>query len=261
MNLLSSREGRVRCQGYGAFVVAALLANLFAANAQANTLIFTYNNNSTIDVQARFDIDNSAKTVTVYLLNLQQNPADFSGVLGSVRFTVGNIDTTATPLPSMTGSSYSTFNVTASGAPGPAGAAPNWIFSTSGSQARLCTVCAGGSGSGMIIGGPDPASGKYAQTLKKTDFIIASGGTYSSGALQGLDTNPDWVFSFPGITQGQPVTITNVIFGFGTIDGSNTITVANPTEAFAPEPRPIGIISAGLSLICFAFGWRKVRNS
>ena len=113
----------------------------------------------------------------------------------------------------------------------------------------------------MIIGGPDPLSGKYTHQLRKEDYIIASGANYSSGALQGLDTAPDWVLYFPAISQGQTITISNVIFGggVGVPYGTDFYNVDIPTEAFAPEPQPRAVIVGGSALCLLSALVRRGR--
>ena len=78
----------------------------------------------------------------------------------------------------------------------------------------------------LLIGGPNPITGLYDAALANgvtpaghQPYILASGGTYSSGPLSGptftgLKSSPEWVLNVPQLTATSAVT--GVPFGFGT---------------------------------------------
>jgi hypothetical protein len=245
-------------------VVAGLV---FPAPAQASTIIFAtgvQHLTSDINVRAQFDIDNTAQTVTIHLLNLQVNPAGITSVLGSVRFNITGAGTTPTPNGTI-GSNISTFGVDKNGNPVTQSGTNTWTANNiGGNTIGFCTVCASGGNNDLVIGGPN-ASGLYTGNNSvgpaHSPFIIGSGLSYSApSVLAGLNTAPSWTIHFNGITQGQSVTISNVIFGFGTGTnyGTDFYTMPNYTEYDAPEPESNIMVVTGLGLVLAAVAMRRI---
>jgi hypothetical protein len=251
----------LRKRGFYA-LAAAILFTWMTPAAQASTIVFAYNNSSTIDVKAQFDVDNAAKTVSIYLLNLQNNPTSILSVLGSVRFNV--IGAGINPDPIITGSSFSTFDIDKRGSPLSHPGAPNaWqADNIGGNTVAFCATCAAGGNTELLIGGPGPDgiySGNGSIGPAHSPYIIGSGATYSSGALAGLDTTPGWTLYFGGISS-QQVMISNVIFGFGTGAGYGTDFYSVPayTEMDTPEPETKMMMATGIGLVLLAVAARRM---
>ena len=237
---------------------SAILATWLTPAAQASSFIFANAN-----VRAQFDVDNTAQTVTIYLLNLQLNPKDITEALGSLRLN---------PDPSLAASKISTFDINANGVPLPDKVDNSWAaHPLGGTTIGLCAVCASGGSTELIIGGPD-GNGRYSagdskiQTNgPKIPFIIGSGATYTSGKLAGLDTSPSWTLKFSGITNSQKAAISNVTFGFGLDSGkgygTDFYTMANYTEYDVPEPESNIMVITGLGLVLLSVAVRRYRQS
>jgi hypothetical protein len=251
-------------------VCAVVLIGLAPA-VRANTVVFATGTQLlggyTENARAAFDIDNTAHTITVYLLNLVADPTNVDQAIGSLRF---SIDGAGAPIPSMGLASGAVFDINSGGVIKNVATETTNVWQTTGSaqgsgeQVTLCAVCTSGGTTGLIVGGP-AVSGKYDSadpTLRGTSgapWIIGSGAAYSSGALAGLDTSPSWVITFPTGTNLSSIVITNVIFGFGESAnyGWNDITV--PVET--PELSPTILIGTGLGLLALAVGVRRLRRS
>jgi hypothetical protein len=219
------------------------------------------------NAQATFDINNTAHTITVSLLNLIVDPTNVDQAIGSLRF---SIDGAGAPIPSMGLASGAVFDINSGGVIKNAATETTNVWETngvaqgSGEQVTLCAVCANGGTAGLIVGG-SAASGKYDSadgTLRGSSgapWIIGSGSAYASGAFAGLNTSPSWVITFPTGTNLSSIVITNVIFGFGeSADyGWNSITV--PVET--PELSPTILIGIGLGLLALAARVVHLRRS
>jgi hypothetical protein len=247
-----------------------LAATIFAGSSQASVMVFstgaTTLGGSPINASAEFDFDPTNHRITIYLLNLQQNPADITSVLGSIRFTVSGAG--ANPTGTVQSSSFATFDIQGSNpGKGTPIADPNspetntWNYiQVSGTQMALCTTCAAGGNNNLIIGGPN-ASGVFSagngSIYSHQPFILGSGATYASGALQNMDSTPYWVINVP--TETPAITVSAVIFGFGTATnfGANSIEVDTFTT---PEPGPLVCVFAGLGLIGLGAWKRRSRQ-
>jgi hypothetical protein len=236
--------------------------------ARANTIVFAtgvQHLTSEISAEAQFDIDTTAQTVTIHLLNLENNPSGITSVLGSLRFNITGAG--ATPAPVEVSDNVSTFGIDGSGNPFTQNAADAWKASNiGGNTIAFCTTCANGGNNVLIIGGPN-ASGTYTgngSIRSHSPFIIGSGQVYSSpSALAGLDTAPSWTFKFSGITPGQPVVISNVVFGFGTGQnyGTDFYTMQTYTEIDAPEPETYVLGMTGFGLMLASAALRRFGRS
>jgi hypothetical protein len=246
------------------FAIGALLT-AGATDAHANTVVFatgpTRLGDRSINVSAQFELDPSNHHVTITLLNFQTDPVDVTQLLGSVRFTLSGAGATPIPLISQVGAS--TFDVDGNGNPVTDVAAPVWTAANIGStQIALCTVCGNGGNKDLIIGGPNVngryvnANGSIAGNDGHNPFLIASGATYASGALYGLDTSPSWMLAIPSETAS--VAVSNVIFGFGTGTnyGTNFIQIENPASTSAPEPASLIGMGSGIGLLSIGL-WKS----
>ncbi len=244
--------------------------------AGASTVIFATHPQQVagreINVKATFDFDFTARTVTIYLLNLEANPTDISQALGSLRFDLVNAG--ATPTLAYLRSSIGTFDINNQGGLVSDTQKNRWKVNNTGfdggNQVAFCVVCAqGGTGKEMVLGGPSGTDGNatysnaiIAQDTTLTDgnsnpFIIGSGLAYAKGPLHTLNTSPDWVFKLPNVT--PTVMVSNVIFGFGegAAYGATSFTMANYTEYDVPEPESNVMVVTGLGMLAIAFA---VRN-
>lgn len=260
-------------------VLCIALFVCLAHASHANTVVFAtgtqllggYAENA----QATFDINNTAHTITVHLLNLELNPSDVDQAIGSLRFTLNGA---GTPVPNatLTGISDTKLDISNNGTPTKVAAETTTVWQTSaavqagGWQVALCAVCAAGGTNGLIIGGPNATiNGKYAAadaTLTAgttAQWIIGSGLTYTGSGtnnrLAGMDTTPDFTITFPTTTNLSALVITNVIFGFGESAnyGWNSITVPQET----PDPNTMVLIGTGLALVAIGVGTGRLRRS
>ena len=252
------------------FWISLACAVLWASHAQANTIIFAsgvQHLTSDINVKAQFDIDTSAQTITIHLLNLQPNPAGITSVLGSLRFDITGAGSTPTPSGPII-SNISTFGIDKNGNPVAQSGTSTWTANNiGGNTIGFCTTCASGGNSDLLIGGPN-ASGVYTGNNSigpaHSPFIIASGLSYNAPSiLAGLNTSPSWTIHFNGITQGQPVMISNVIFGFGTGTnyGTDFYTMPTYTDYDLPEPESNVMVVSGLGLVLISVAVRRYRRS
>jgi hypothetical protein len=214
-----------------------------------------------INATATFDINTTAKTITVHLLNNLIDPTDEKQAIGSVRFNIGTSATlAASPLQS---ESYTTFDISSTGTPTTATAvttgSPWQVLNTTGTQIALCVVCTAGATKDLILGGP-ASNLKYTSpdtTLKSTSarWIIGSGALYTKGNLKNVDASPDFVIHFN--TSIDNVVISNVFIGFGEAAGYGDESFATET----PEPDSVILFLTGLGLIGFAVGSKRIRRS
>lgn len=216
-----------------------------------------------INVKATFDFDYTAQTVTISLLNLELNPTNLGQTLGSVRFDIDG----ATATPTYVSSSIGTFDIDNLGRPKSDNKPNAWGASNiGGNTIGFCAVCAaGGVGiADLVIGGPDSNlrysndDGTLKNRSKPEPFIIGSGGTYTSSALQTLDSSPSWVYRLSNMTPN--VMVSNVFLGFGegAAYGSASYFMANYTEYDIPEPESNILVITGLAI---AAGARRYLHS
>lgn len=258
---------------FGLALAALVLSAWLAPIARANSIIFASgvqrigSDNAEINVRAQFDIDNTAKTVTIYLLNLEADPAAITSVLGSLRFDLSGAGTS--PAPTIANYGFSTFDIDKHGNPATDNSAPGDLWKANnigGNTIAFCATCASGGNKEMIIGGPGIAgtyTGNGSIGPAHSPFIIASNATYPSGVLAGLDTSPSWVLHFNGISTATPVTISNLTFGFGTGTnyGTDFYTIPDYTESDAPEPESSVMVVTGLGLVLLSAAARRSRRS
>ncbi|MBS1856100.1 MAG: hypothetical protein JST11_12090 [Acidobacteria bacterium] len=249
---------------------AAFLSLFFVslATGHSSTIVFSTGpatvGGAPVNVSAQFDFNATAHTVTIRLLNLQNDPAGVTSVLGSVRFTLTNAG--SDPTGTVQSSNFATFAIDKNGNPYADSVSTNYwnVSNIGGTTMAFCTVCAAGGNHDLIIGGP-AASGVYssaengggsiAGNKAHNPFILGSNASYSSpSVLAGINSAPSWVISLPTIT--PTVTVTSVIFGFGTGTNYGTGTFAVNS---IPEPGPVFSVVGGLALILL--GARKRRAS
>ncbi len=211
-----------------------------------------------INIKATFDFDYNAQTVTISLLNLESNPTDIAQALSSVRFNI----TGATATPTYVSSSIGTFDIDNQGRPRADNRANTWVATNiGGNTIGFCAVCAsGGVGTAdLLLGGPAASNLRYSNddgTLRNRTsaqpFILASGGTYSSGALRTLDSSPSWVYRLSNMTPN--VMVSNVFLGFGegAAYGSASYFMANYTEYDVPEPGSGTLVITALGIVAAA---------
>jgi hypothetical protein len=218
-----------------------------------------------INVKATFDFDYTAQTVTISLLNLELNPTDIAQTLGSVRFDIAGASAT----PTYVSSSIGTFDIDNQGRPRTDNRANTWVATNiGGNTIGFCAVCAsGGVGNAdLVVGGPDSNlrysndDGTLKNLTKPEPFIIGSGDTYTSSALQPLDTSPSWVYKLSNMTPN--VMVSNVFLGFGegAAYGSASYFMASYTEYDVPEPGSLVLMMVGLGIVVAARRYLHARS-
>lgn len=236
-----------------------------AAPARSSSVIFTTSpgalvTGSPVDAEADFILDSVNHTITITLLNHEVNPQRDFQALSSIQVTISNLSGGLTP--GVNSSSFSGIDVSSGSAPvSHPGLTNVWTAAQStATNLIFCTNCPGGGNTDLLIGAPDPVTGTYhggnTGLYNKTPFLLATGGTYTTGPFVGLISKPTWVLSVPQLTASS--TITAVTFGFGTAWGSNTSVAQQQTSA-APEPGGVSLALGGCLMIGFSAFSRQRR--
>jgi hypothetical protein len=221
-----------------------------------------------VDFQVTLILDTTNHTLTIKPLNLEPNIQFDYQALSNLQITLSNLNTSATPAPSInsTGTSFQAINIGSGGTPSLAGPpASGWRFPSAGAYSQganiltFCTDCPVDLGNKGILMGDTNANGSGATGLYSNagssitagghqPEILASGVTYTSGTFfsggVSVNSNPQWVLSVPQLTSTS--TVTAVIFGTGTAF-NNFATGQNQTPT--PEPGSIALMLAGVAAI------------
>ena len=256
--------------------VAALFCDLPAANAYP--IIFATgpltpsgaSPAGPVNASASFTMDSEAQTITIALLNLQNNIVSGSQAVSGIEFTVSNpVAAGETSLGlSEAGGTYVNVNKTmGNGTQVVSGLSNQWqAAALSASVLTLCTVCNAvldPTGTAQpLIGGPDQSKLNHDNysaadgTIVGNTFLLASGASYTQGPFSGLNAAPVWVVQLPGNPIGATTTITSVTFYFGSV--YNTYSIVD-TDGITPEPATAVTLVAGLALAVW-FGRRRIRT-
>ena len=226
-----------------------------------------------VNVSASFTLNSTAQTITIALLNLENNIVGVPQAISDIEFTVGNPGTGAiTPLGvSEAGGTY--VNISKAGfASVPSQPSNQWhAASLSPTVLTLCTVCNAAVGFNNpkqeLIGGPDQsqlATDQYTQADDSLGgngtnrpFLLASGASYTQGPLKEVNTAPVWTVQMPTNALTTTTTITSVTFYFGSV--YNTYSIVD-TDGITPEPATAGMMVTGLALAVWFGRKRLVRR-
>ncbi|HTS30041.1 MAG TPA: PEP-CTERM sorting domain-containing protein [Bryobacteraceae bacterium] len=258
-------------------IVLPLLSLIFVVPARSTTYEFitapgaTTSNGSTsypVDIEAILNVNTVSQTIVIQLLNLESNPTDALQELGSIQISFSGLNSSTTA-PSVTASSFTAVNITSNLSqptvvtPTPATAWHSAQTPSSTATEIFCANCPTGGNKQLLIGGPSTFLGFPLPYLNADSSItasadqpevIASGQTYTSGNLAGVNTSPQWTLFVPEL--GSNTRITAVTFGFGTNWGASGSTVAGQLVAI-PEPGSASLILMGGCMIGASLIFRK----
>jgi hypothetical protein len=222
-----------------------------------------------VDVSASFTIDSGAQTITIALLNLQNNIVGVPQAISDIEFTLSDPVTSGFTALGVSEAGGTYLNISKSGfASVPGQPANQWqAAALSPTVLTLCTVCNAAVGLNNplqeLIGGPDPtqlATGQYTQadatlTGNKSyhPFLLASGASYTAGPLSGVNTAPVWTVQMPVNSLTSTTSITSVTFYFGNV--YNTYSIVD-NNALTPEPSSAVLMFPALALAIW-FGRRR----
>lgn len=256
----------------------AVLALMLAGGSLANATTYVFAtasgaivNSQPVNVQVTLSIDPSTDLLTVQILNFESgsNVRVDTQLVSSIEITLTNLNSSATPAPSVQSSSFNAINIDkntdkASIATTPAN---TWGFGTAGAYSQganiltFCTTCPNGGNNDLIIGAPD-ANNAYTNAnssitnASHQPFIYGSGTSPLSGALAGINANPQWVLYVPQMT--ATTTATAVQIGYGT--GWGLFSSQAPPVANLPETSPSALVVTGL-LGMGLMAWSKKRKA
>jgi len=217
------------------------------ANASVTTSTFiadgTSSGGQAVDAKAVFTFNNMSDMLTVVLTNLLPNPTssaqditDFDFQIhaseGAVSCNSNCLSNAATLIGTLTVNSGGSYTVNS------ANTSPGWGVTHGSGGFALNAV----SGTNSIIG--PWGSGGY---------------TNANSTITGhtmINQSAEWVFLLAGLpnNSGQAVTLSNVVFSFGTTTG-DTLTAIDPPSPGAPvgTPEPLPFVLAGTGLIGIYF--------
>jgi hypothetical protein len=196
-----------------------------------------------IDARVTLDLNAGDHTVTISILNLEDNPRSAGQLISGVLFTMGGLAGHSSS-PTLVDSSYSEIRIDSMGRP--TAAQPElsntWTVATvSGSTFTLCDVCAnGGHPQELVIGGP-ASSGRYSNA----NASIAGSGTHNPFILGSGDSGsatPQWTVKLSDLQVQSAVTRVSVMFG--TTYGEWVD--ASPRDVETPEPGTLVLLAVGI---------------
>ncbi len=250
-------------------MLAAIAAVFCAApSGRASTYVFAtapgaLSGGKPVDVKVTLTLDPTTDSLTVQILNLESAPdltRDFQ-LVSSLQITFGSLGSSPTA-PSVTSYSFGAINIANSGNNAASIAttpANTWqAYSLTSGVLTFCTNCPNNGNSDLIIGSPD-ANGNYPGANNAVTgsahqpYLMGSGQTYLTGALKGINANPEWVLYIPQMQANT--TVTNVTIGYGTAWGTDT-TTTSPQSPNIPEVAPSGLVLTGLLGIALAGRFR-----
>jgi hypothetical protein len=262
-------------------ILTLFLAAIAAPNASATYIIFgqqttTVSTGAQVHPQAMFTFDTAAHTISIELLNLEQNAGGVIQLISGIEFTLSNYSgLVGGSVPIAT--DFSLVTIGSGGVPTVSSGVAGWAFqSLTATTMTLCAICnplvtVGTPDAGpskLILGGPDPAAG-LADTYTNANgsmtnsghnpFILGSGDTYSAGSTLGpaAKSTPTWVLSVPNITAAT--TVTSVTFHFNTTY-STTADYEVDNFGYTPEPDSKILMFTGLGLVLLAGAARRYRG-
>jgi hypothetical protein len=247
-------------------LVALLAIGVCPVPVQANTILFATGSinlaGQPVNATARFDVNAIADTITISMVNLQNNPISVGQLISGVSFTLSHLASTS-PTATIVTERATEIEIDRMGRVTEVDARmdTDWkVLPVATNRYDLCQVCNGsGDPDNLLIGGP-ASNGKYASAngsiagnSSHNPFFLASGATYTTGALAGVDSTPYWTIRMSGV---QPITsVGNVTFRFGTTYGALTAPGENLTAT--PEPGT-WVTMGGACMTLFAI-WRKKK--
>jgi hypothetical protein len=234
---------------------------------KANTILFATGSinlaGKPVNATASFDIDDIADTITISMVNLQNNPISVGQLISGISFTLSHLATTS-PTATIVTERATEIKIDRMGriTEVEAKTDTDWkVLPVATNAYDLCQICDGsGSPDNLLIGGP-AASGRYtsangsiAGNGPHNPFILASGSTYTSGPLAGANSTPFWTIHVSGV---QATTyVSSVTFRFGT--GYGSLTAPGEDMTATPEPGTWAMMG-GACLALFAL-WRKKQG-
>jgi hypothetical protein len=249
-------------------MVALLAIAGCAVPLRANTILFATGPISLagkpVNATASFSINDIADTITISMVNLQNNPMAAGQLISGISFTLSHLATTS-PTATIVTERATEIEIDRMGriTEVEARTDTDWkVLPVATNRYDLCQVCNGsGHPDNLLIGGPasngvyTSANGSIAGNGPHNPFILASGSLYTTGPLAGADSTPFWTIHLNGV---EPATyVSSVTFRFGTSYGA--LTAAGEEVTATPEPGTIALMG-GASLALFAL-WRKKRNA
>jgi hypothetical protein len=231
---------------------------------QANTILFATGSinlaGQPANATARFDVNAIGDTITISMVNLQNNPIAVGQLISGISFTLSHLATTS-PTATIVTERATEIEIDRMGRITEVEARmdTDWkVLPVATNRYDLCQVCNGsGYPDNLLIGGPasngqyTSASGSIAGNGPHNPFILASGATYLTGALAGVDLTPSWTIRLSGV---QPTAyVSNVTFRFGTSYGALTA----PGEDMTAAPEPATWAMMGSACLVFVAIWRK----
>jgi hypothetical protein len=195
-----------------------------------------------VDAMASFITSSGGVTLT--LTNLLENPTADGQLLSAIEFKVSGA--TGSGASTANSGQISTISSGGSYTSPAADALTRWKLSESGTQIDITTL-SGGKPNRLIIGPDD--NGGFDPSL----------GAYTNANASIIQHNPSvlgsavFTISIPGVTDVSQ--ISDVVFQFGTLAGSNTVIGEICGADPVPEPGTLTLLGFGVAGVC-VYGWR-----
>ena len=228
------------------FALIGLLTFVTSASVQAQmfaTPAGAFTSGGNVSANANFTVANGH--ITLVLTNLFENPTADSQLLNGITFTVNNA-TSSGALATVNSGNISTISSGGAYSAGISDSLTRWTATETGTSIALTTL-SGGKPNDLIIGpdsnnGFDPLKGSYSNANSSI--------TVHNPSVLGSAT---YNMTVSGVTSASQ--LSNIVFGFGTTAGSNTVAGTRFTAPATPEPGSLamfaGMMSSGAVFLAF----------